>query len=151
MKKCRKCSVLKTIDEYYFNKSKGKYDNMCKSCHREYRKKHYNLNRQYYIDKKNKNRKRYFEENKLIVFDALSKGCADCGESNILVLQFDHLRDKKYNVATMIKSYPPSSIRQEISKCEVVCANCHIIRTACRSENWWKFDFINKCPCSLTE
>jgi hypothetical protein len=57
-------------------------------------------------------------------------GCVDCGVNNPIVLDFDHLHDKKYNVSRMIHDgFSWAAIKKEISKCEVVCANCHRIRT----------------------
>ena len=57
-------------------------------------------------------------------------GCLDCGENNHIVLDFDHLKDKKYNISRMIHDgFSWAAIKKEISKCEVVCANCHRIRT----------------------
>lgn len=57
-------------------------------------------------------------------------GCADCGEINPIVLDFDHLHDKKYNISRMIHDgFSWKAILKEIEKCEVVCANCHRIRT----------------------
>ena len=62
-----------------------------------------------------------------------ASGCVDCGENNHIVLDFDHLRDKKYNVSRMIHDgFSWKAIKREIAKCEVVCANCHRIRTHCR-------------------
>jgi hypothetical protein len=59
-----------------------------------------------------------------------SSGCFDCGETNHIVLDFDHLKDKKYNVSRMIHDgFSWAAIKKEIAKCEVVCANCHRIRT----------------------
>lgn len=59
-----------------------------------------------------------------------SLGCADCGENNHIVLDFDHLRDKKYNISRMVHDgFSVKAIKKEIEKCEVVCANCHRIRT----------------------
>jgi L-lysine 2,3-aminomutase len=59
-----------------------------------------------------------------------ASGCVDCGINNHIVLDFDHLRDKKYNVSRMIHDgFSWKAILKEISKCEVVCANCHRIRT----------------------
>jgi hypothetical protein len=60
----------------------------------------------------------------------IASGCVDCGESNHIVLDFDHIRDKKYNVSRMIHDgFSWAAIKKEIEKCEVVCANCHRIRT----------------------
>ena len=59
-----------------------------------------------------------------------SSGCTDCGENNPIVLDFDHIRDKKYNISRMIHDgFSWKAIVKEMEKCEVVCANCHRIRT----------------------
>ena len=61
-------------------------------------------------------------------------GCADCGyNSHAEALDFDHLRDKKFNIASAPrKGYSWERILIEINKCEVVCANCHRVRTKIR-------------------
>ena len=57
-------------------------------------------------------------------------GCKDCGTRDFRVLEFDHLRDKKANIATLIAGgCSIKTIKEEMRKCEVVCANCHRIRT----------------------
>lgn len=56
--------------------------------------------------------------------------CVDCGETDPLVLEFDHLRDKCFNIGTGLRTYTWHAIVDEIAKCEVVCANCHRRRTA---------------------
>jgi len=64
----------------------------------------------------------------------LDEGCADCGYNvEPHALQFDHLPDteKLYNVSQMYH-LAWDRILDEIHKCEVVCANCHAIRTASR-------------------
>lgn len=56
--------------------------------------------------------------------------CVDCKEKDIRVLQFDHLSNKRAMVSDMVKNaYSWKTILEEISKCEVVCANCHVKRT----------------------
>ena len=62
----------------------------------------------------------------------LKHGCADCGyNAHYAALQFDHLpgTDKKFTIAQKAKAYTLSRLKAEIAKCEVVCANCHAIRT----------------------
>lgn len=45
-------------------------------------------------------------------------------------MHFDHLNNKIDNIATMVhKLKPLDAILKEISKCELVCANCHADRT----------------------
>lgn len=141
--KCRKCNIEKDIEEFYFKTDRGKYDTMCKKCHRVYRKEHYRKNTEYYKNKQKRNRNKYFTENKKIILESLKTGCVDCGEKNIITLQFDHIEgyDKKMEISKMVSSYHPNTVKDEIKKCEVVCANCHLKRTADRSNNWWKLDY----------
>lgn len=62
-----------------------------------------------------------------------ASGCVDCGIKNHIVLDFDHIRDKKYNISRMIHDgFSWAAIKKEIAKCEVVCANCHRLRTYIR-------------------
>lgn len=69
----------------------------------------------------------------------LAHGCADCGyNASAYALQFDHVRgDKKANVSDLIRSdYKWETVLEEIDKCEVVCANCHAIRTKSRGQHY---------------
>ena len=63
--------------------------------------------------------------------------CVDCGESDIVVLEFDHLRDKTRNVSYLIGTGEIPRIKEEIAKCDVVCANCHRRRTSERG-GWYR-------------
>lgn len=58
-----------------------------------------------------------------------STPCKDCGKQYpYYVMQFDHLRDKKFNIGSRT-SLSKTSILTEIEKCDIVCANCHAERT----------------------
>lgn len=62
----------------------------------------------------------------------LAKGCADCGyNKHPAALDFDHLPGhvKRQNLSRMNGWYGKAAIEAELAKCEVVCANCHRIRT----------------------
>ena len=63
----------------------------------------------------------------------LASGCVDCGYSeHAEALQFDHVRgEKKFNVGISY-TFSMERVLAEIEKCEVVCANCHAVRTANR-------------------
>jgi ribosomal protein L44E len=67
----------------------------------------------------------------------LDSGCVDCGfNSHPEALQFDHVSGEKVkNVAALISNSTLEAAMKEIEKCEVVCANCHAIRTANRRNN----------------
>lgn len=64
----------------------------------------------------------------------VEQGCVDCGyNAHPWALEFDHLPGaaKVKTVASMMYS-SWQVIWAEIAKCEVVCANCHAIRTMTR-------------------
>ena len=65
--------------------------------------------------------------------------CVDCGESDIIVLQFDHVRGKKRgNVSSLARQGVSLDIViMEIKKCEIRCANCHVRKTA-KEQGWYK-------------
>ena len=55
--------------------------------------------------------------------------CKDCGRSYPpYVMHFDHLKDKSFEITRSIGK-KMSILLKEIDKCEIVCANCHAIRT----------------------
>jgi hypothetical protein len=58
-------------------------------------------------------------------------GCMDCGNTNPIVLDFDH-RDRAQKVAGVCRMVTANSMKKvwaEVAKCDVVCRNCHSIRT----------------------
>ena len=55
--------------------------------------------------------------------------CTDCGGSfPYYVMDFDHLGDKVALISRMT-TYGPEQVLAEVAKCDLVCANCHRIRT----------------------
>jgi len=58
----------------------------------------------------------------------LSKGCKDCDyKKHHAALDFDHVRGVKLLTVCLAKSI--TQAKKEIKKCDVVCSNCHRIRT----------------------
>jgi hypothetical protein len=59
--------------------------------------------------------------------------CADCKQSfHPVAMDFDHLpgHTKLKSIAYMVmRRWSLSSIIEEIAKCEIVCSNCHRVRT----------------------
>ena len=69
--------------------------------------------------------------------DYKEKGsCKDCGFKGMIcpeVLEFDHLRNKKFTLSLyFMHTSSLETIQKEIAKCDLVCANCHRIRTVRR-------------------
>ena len=62
----------------------------------------------------------------------IARVCVDCGASDVRVLEFDHLGDKVADVSRLVQGASLDRVRAEIAKCDVVCANCHKIRTRAR-------------------
>lgn len=66
--------------------------------------------------------------------------CVDCGETRWEVLEFDHIKDKKYSISNMIAKSSIATLSAEIEKCEVRCANCHRLKTM-KQFNHYKGDW----------
>jgi hypothetical protein len=77
-------------------------------------------------------RQRLRERTEVLLAYFKAHPCRDCGETDPVVLEFDHLRDKRFNIGGRLAYYNWDRILEEIAKCDVVCANCHRRRTARR-------------------
>ena len=128
MKTCYKCKEIKPLIE--FSKNIAKSDGLsaqCKSCHKILRKEHYLKNKNKILSQVKKNKKTYFEWYKSLK----NNPCKDCNQKYPhYVMEFDHLHNKKFQLGNASKGlYSKETVLKEISKCELVCANCHRIRT----------------------
>ncbi len=82
--------------------------------------------------KTKKNRTNSKIRNKEFVKDyLLNHPCVDCGNSDIRVLDFDHVKGNKVNnISNLVRNATSlNNIISEIEKCEIRCANCHRIVT----------------------
>lgn len=135
-KVCSKCKDELPATKKYFYRLNNKYlAGECKKCHiqrsLEIHKKNPERTYQATLRCKHKTRDRFWEYIKTL-------SCIDCDNNDPRVLEFDHVRGKKKaNLASMIsQGVSWENILKEIAKCEVVCANCHRIRTIKRSNNY---------------
>lgn len=74
-------------------------------------------------------------------FDYKGGRCTDCGYAdNMLALQFDHVPERGAKKAPVAKLYSLSweVLVMELDKCDLVCANCHAIRTHGRGQQFWR-------------
>jgi hypothetical protein len=67
---------------------------------------------------------------KVVKNHLLTHPCVDCGNTDIRVLQFDHVRGEKLgNISNIIRAKNNVGfLVEEIAKCDVRCGNCHLIR-----------------------
>ena len=131
-KQCPKCGRKDQIDKL-FGKNKCKNDDhqsVCKHCknqlHKEYKRP------QSSKIKKKETTKLVRMRNKEHLFQyLLNHPCIDCGESDPVVLEFDHRKEKEKDLSDLIlRTVSIEMINSEISKCEVRCVNCHRRKTA---------------------
>jgi hypothetical protein len=130
------CGEVKPLEEFAWkDESRGRRQHHCRPCQAAYRRAHYLANRAKYIAKSSKRaaRERDWRQRWLSVYLAMW-GCADCGETDPVVLEFDHVRgEKRCNIGQKLADMRWKDLLGEIAKCDVVCANCHKRRTARRA------------------
>lgn len=134
MKTCTRCGETKPLDQFppVRRSDPLKLQTWCRSCFAENNSRYYREHRDAQKARLYRNTAARREDNKRrIVAYLTTHACVDCGETDIVVLQFDHLRDKKFNISTMIANGASwARIEAEIGKCAVRCANCHRLKTA---------------------
>lgn len=137
MKTCTRCKVDKNLTE--FHKGSKNLDGLarwCKKCSAEYDRLRYVTG-----DKARKDRNKKLRQSKSqeLIWNILCQSaCKDCGITDPLVLEFDHMDDssKSYNISEMYSSFKTETILKEIAKCEIRCANCHRKRTIIQLGMW---------------
>ena len=135
---CRQCHTDKSENDFHWkNKQQDKKHVICKTCACERSKRHRRQNiEKYKIYDKERQKQHSIMIGEFLWNYKLQHPCA-CGESDPLVLDFDHIKDKAFGIAAarwQRKSL--EAIRQEIAKCVVRCANCHRRKTA-NEQGWW--------------
>lgn len=96
-------------------------------------REHYLANKDLYIARAEASKRNLrLERTKLLIEYFETHPCMDCGETDPVVLEFDHLRDKRFDIGTGYAGRRWADVLAEIEKREVVCANCHRRRTVTR-------------------
>lgn len=129
--KCSRCGETKPAEEFCWKrKDRNRRDSYCRPCRQAYGRSYYRTNRDKRVaqDAARKVTIRV-ERTRLLLAHFAAHPCVDCGETDPVVLEFDHLRDKKFTIGSKLTHMARSKVLAEIEKCEVVCANCHRRRT----------------------
>lgn len=113
MKHCKTCDTTKPLDEFHRRKE-GWYRSECKICWTIRCDRHKQAHHDW--------------------MDSLKNGpCTDCGEKYPpYVMEWDHLPqfEKVMGLGLMrVRRLGREKVLAEIAKCELVCSNCHAIRT----------------------
>ena len=131
----RRCGEARPMEMFNSSASR-KRSSYCKPCQSEFSREHYQKNRARYIERSRARSKRELQWRMGWLKSYLREHpCVDCGETDIMVLEFDHLRDKTFNVSHGIRNMSWERVLQEIQKCEVLCGNCHRLRTLRRLDS----------------
>jgi len=142
-KYCVRCDTTRPVSEFNKGTSGDGLHTYCRECQqayeREYWRKTKGRKKKWYAKRK----EREYRNRKTILDYLMEHPCVDCGETNPLVLQFDHVRgEKKFNLGdAMIASISLHRIHSEIEKCEVRCVNCHLRKTA-EENDYWILNYI---------
>ncbi|CAB4179375.1 hypothetical protein UFOVP1033_102 [uncultured Caudovirales phage] len=126
IKDCKRCDNLYELSNFRPAKTRSGVTAYCRSCEDAY-KVEWHLKRRVQI--------------KEWIYDHLkSHPCVDCGDKDILSLDFDHIRGakKRYNIAHafMLTGMTIKKLETEVAKCDVRCRKCHAIRTHINSNSW---------------
>jgi hypothetical protein len=131
VKLCGRCGLAKPDPSFHRSTRRG-LQAWCKDCRKEYDAAYHRRHRERRRLQKKQNRADFMGW-----YHALKEGkpCTDCGA--VLpprAMQWDHLpgNEKIDHVATLRQANNRRRILAEIAKCELVCANCHAVRTLAR-------------------
>ena len=134
MKTCSACNR----SDVKFHKNKSKKDGLqtvCVGC-KKLRDAEYFQDSVGHHRALNKARKKKVRQ---WIFDYLSEHpCIDCGETDPIVLEFDHRSDKMMGISEMVsQGFGIEAIKTEAAKCDIRCSNCHKRKTA-KDFGWYK-------------
>ena len=124
---CSKCRVSKSLDQFsYARKTANRLRSDCKECCAKITKKHYHKHSEKYRERSrssNKQRKELLNKLKQVP-------CSDCNTIYPpYVMDFDHVRGEKIgNLSHLILHRGINVVLEEVTKCDIVCSNCHRIR-----------------------
>ena len=136
-KRCCTCHELRPLSDYNVRTTaKDGLQARCRDCSRQW----YLANRDAHRAKVRLRSTAVKKEYKRRIGEhLLAHPCVDCGESDVRVLDFDHLdaSTKRSDIAKMVNAGGRwSDIELEMAKCEVRCANCHRRVTSDRGQDW---------------
>jgi hypothetical protein len=132
MRACTKCGEMKPLEAFPpVRRGEAKLQTWCRECFAAYGREYYRKNRDAQKARLLRNTAARRADNQRRMIEYLrAHPCVDCGEADIIVLQFDHLSEKTRDIANMLGGgWTWAAIEREIAKCEVRCANCHRLAT----------------------
>jgi hypothetical protein len=136
---CTKCFTEKPIEDFgWKSRVLNRRHAVCKPCTAVRSRGWYKENKDSHIENVMLHKEEARKAAREFVWNYLSKHhCVDCGESDPVVLEFDHVMKKRENVSRLIADGASiARIKAEIILCEVRCANCHRRKTS-KDRGWF--------------
>lgn len=127
MKRCGACKEMKAFAEFH-RRGRG-FQTWCKSCRRTYDSAYHRRTRPTRLAQKRRQHALIAEWYRAL---KTKTPCADCGETfHHAAMSWDHLpgSEKLDDVSSLVSRHNRALILAEIAKCELVCANCHAVRS----------------------
>ena len=138
-KRCSRCQRTKPLQAFNWrDKAHTRRQSYCRECSNGAWRAWYTKesNRQRHLAQLSRRRKARRKRHKSLINQLKSAPCKDCGQTfPPYVMDFDHVASKVAPVSLLATTHGTDALRTEIAKCEVVCANCHRIRTYERLRN----------------
>jgi len=131
-KRCSRCGIDRPLRE--FHRAENGRQPWCKSCKREYAAAHYQANK---ARRQADNKRRHNEFLRWYIGLKAGRPCSDCGYVfHPAAMQWDHLpgSSKVADVAVLARRGNRQRVLDEVAKCELVCANCHAVRSCARRD-----------------
>lgn len=139
MKHCSKCKTNKSTTEFY--KRGNGLQPWCKLCKKAHDQETYK-NKPHRRKALKESTQKYRSIVEAYIIQYLESHPCPCGETNLLKLQFDHLHDKEFEIGlAVMQGYSLERIKPEIEKCQILCANCHSVKSA-HQRNSWKLKWL---------
>ncbi len=141
-KTCCDCGLSKPVN--LFNVKRSAFQPYCRSCQSDRHKIWYRENQKSHSKKCTESAKIRKANFRRVVDAKKAVACADCHkEYPVICMDFDHVSGVKIANVSFLASgrNSESKLMAELEKCEVVCSNCHRIRTAKRGG--WRIDYDN--------
>ena len=148
--KCYKCKKHTPLDSFATFRTRAgviRRRGICKGCRNQYGIENFDrlkkYRKEYYSNpiirtkKRESDRQRRLEIKKIIDDLKEKSRCFDCGgKFEAVCMDFDHCHGKNKSISSMVSgAYKIDLILEEIKFCEIVCSNCHRIRTRDRRQN----------------
>ncbi len=138
-KTCTKCGHAKDLEDFVKNSrrkdSRGSWCLVCCRAFKKEKRREYGESARRWRGENRERTRAYFRRSNDChreFLDDMKKGrsCIDCGENHPSpCMEFDHVRGEKVAGVSSMINWRREAVLKEAAKCDLVCVNCHRVRT----------------------